>query len=120
MKTWHIAACVGDRIEEFGSQGASISPLVSNVESAHAVILQLESEGRLGTHPAASDQLLITLNGSGVVKTTAGESTQVQAGSCVLWKEGEHHSTQAGRDGLTALVLEGANLSALVNRGPYG
>jgi quercetin dioxygenase-like cupin family protein len=71
---------------------------------AHVVRMELRSGGRIGRHPAATDQVMIVLEGAGTVNGVV-----VSAGDVVRWAQGEEHETVSER-GLVALVVEAAGL----------
>jgi mannose-6-phosphate isomerase-like protein (cupin superfamily) len=63
-------------------------------------------------HEAASDQLLLVVEGAGRVRTADGETAEIAAGEGVLWTAGEQHQTTTER-GLRAVVVEGKSLELL-------
>lgn len=110
MLILHFDKQQGRLVEAHGSQGATIVHLLRNVRS-FVVTLYLEPDGVLGMHPAAANQLLLVVAGSGEAR--AGDQvTNLSVGTGVLWQQGEAHETRAGKDGLTAVVIEGDDLEA--------
>lgn len=99
----------GRAINVFNSQGATIVHLLKHTK-AFVVTIYLEPEGMLGMHPATEDQLFLVVAGSGQA-ITGEERCRLSPGTAVLWRKGEEHETRAGKEGLTAVVLEGEGLS---------
>lgn len=97
----------GRPITHHQSSGAAIRPVLQTGQEAHAALITLGNNGRLGRHQAASDQLLLIVEGSGWVQTDESQAVAVSAGDGVFWEKGEWHETRT-TDGLTALVIESA------------
>jgi quercetin dioxygenase-like cupin family protein len=113
MKVSKLEALDYRAITQYGSEAASIHHLVDDLGSSNLVIIRLEPSGSLGMHPAVTDQLFIVVQGSGTVSTGAGDVAQIEQGEMAFWQAGEEHQTNAGADGLTAIVIEGGALAAL-------
>ena len=106
MRIHRFDAEVGTRIERFGSD-LTVSPLVAPGATVAAACLHLPPGGRVGRHPAVSDQLLCVVAGEGWVAGDDGEAHPIGPGQAAWWRAGEEH--ESGSDGgLTAVVLEGA------------
>jgi quercetin dioxygenase-like cupin family protein len=75
------------------------------------VCVRLGPGGVLPRHPAASDQLFVVVQGEGWASGGDGAEQQVAAGTAVFWEAGEEHETRTD-DGLTAIVVEAAQLDA--------
>ena len=88
-------------LSEYGSVGV-VSFLAQG--GAHVVRMELPAGGRIGRHPAASDQVFVVVAGAGTVN-----GVPVAAGDVVRWAAGEEHETLT-TDGLVALVVEAAPL----------
>lgn len=99
----------GRRVEAYDSQGATVVHLLRHSEVS-AVAIYLQADGVLGMHPAVADQLFLVVAGSGEA-ITAKKRCRLSPGTAVLWQRGEEHETCAGPQGLTAIVIEGENLS---------
>jgi len=109
----------GRTIKAYGSAGATVVHLLRQTV-ASVVTIYLEPGGRLGRHPAAADQLLLVVAGSGRA-TASGASYELSPSTAVFWPGGEEHETRAGEEGLVAVVVEGEGLSQALNaefRGP--
>ena len=110
MRTWFLGPGAGQPISAFGSQGVMLAPVLRS-EGLHVVAMDFRPGGFVARHPAADVQILLVVDGSGMV--TGGIpsfSVPVEAGSVVLWDRGEDHETRAGPAGLRVLVLEGPAL----------
>jgi quercetin dioxygenase-like cupin family protein len=92
-------------LTEFESNG-----VVSFLARGDALVVRMDlpAGGRIGLHPAAADQVLIVVDGSGTV-TGEGEAVDVSAGDVVRWAAGEEHETSTNA-GLVAVVVEAAAL----------
>jgi quercetin dioxygenase-like cupin family protein len=102
----------GRPISQFSSQGVTFVPLVHAAPAMSAACMYLEPGGLIGRHEATVEQLLLVVQGGGVVSGGDGDPVVVRPGLAALWAAGEWHETRAGADGLTALVIEGDGLSA--------
>ena len=89
-----------------GSAGLRATRIAQFAEKARATCLTLAPGGVIGTHPAASHQVLLVVAGAGWVAGSDGVRVAVSAGQAAHWVPGEVHTT--GSDtGLTAIALEG-------------
>lgn len=89
----------------------TIAPLTPP-DAVKAAIFRLAAGGRIVRHPATVPQILAVLEGEGRVSGADGEFETIAAGEAVFWEAGEVHETVSD-DGLTALVLEAAELRPL-------
>jgi quercetin dioxygenase-like cupin family protein len=92
----------------------TIAPLTPP-DAVKAAIFRLAPGGRIVRHPATVPQILAVLEGQGRVSGSAGEFETIAAGEAVFWEAGEEHETVSD-DGLTALVLEAAELTPASRR----
>ena len=99
-------------ITHFGSHGATIGGVAHCRGETRLSLLELEPGGVLGLHPAASPQLLLVIEGSGRVRSGAGEPEPIGRGTGAFWAAGEPHETMSER-GLTAIVVEAESLELL-------
>ena len=88
-----------------------ISPILRVADSLHISCLHLEASGLIGSHDAVSDQLLLVVQGSGVVTGEELQVVAIEPGCAVFWHQGEVHETRAQENGLTAIVIEGQKLN---------
>jgi len=103
MRVYTFAAVKGKHISAFDSEGATITSVTQGPRSHQIAALHLEPNGKLGSHKAISDQLLIVASGVAQVTTTSGQSTTslaLGAGEAILWRTGEVHEIRAGDAGL--------------------
>ena len=110
MRIYRYGCEVGRTIERFGSRGDTFSPTLRGLELAYAGCMYLEPQGIIGQHEASMDQLLLVVQGSGVVSGADAQVVDVEPGCAVFWERGEVHETRAGADGLVAVVVEGERL----------
>lgn len=97
-------------INAHASKGAQVLHLASATEISSIVLIRLKSNGVLGMHQAAEDQLFIVVEGTGLVRTDESESVGVTEGDAVYWHAGEWHETKSGPERLSAIVIEGPSL----------
>ena len=118
MRCFDTGKRKGKAIEVHHSQGANIVHLLEKTR-AYVATIYLDPDGVLGMHKATEDQLFLVVSGHG--QAIAGEQRcELSAGTGVLWKQGEYHETRAGKEGLTAVVIEGDGLeqALAINRQP--
>jgi uncharacterized membrane protein/quercetin dioxygenase-like cupin family protein len=96
-------------IAKFGSLHAYATPLARAPE-AGVTRIELRAGGRLGRHPAATDQLLVVVAGEAIVSGGDGVAVRVGPGGVVLWVAGEEHETTTDT-GVTAIVVEAAGIA---------
>jgi quercetin dioxygenase-like cupin family protein len=120
MLIYDCSPAAGRAIEKFGSRGAKVSPVLRDAVPLHIACLHLEAGGRLGTHEATVDQLLLVVRGGGVVTGEEAQPTEVGPGCAVFWRGGETHETRAGEEGMTAIVVEGERLDPTKVMKPQG
>jgi GrpB-like predicted nucleotidyltransferase (UPF0157 family) len=93
-------------ISQFGSRFRLV-PLTGNATTARVQVAYLPPGGRVGRHPAASDQLFAVVAGRGWVAGDDRVPREITSGYAARWRAGEEH--EAGADaGLTAVIVEGA------------
>lgn len=109
MRCFNFEKDNGKSIDAYNSHGATIVHLLRDTD-AFVVTIYLEPHGVLGMHPATEDQLFLVVAGGGQAIAGA-ERCALSPGTAVLWQSGEDHETRAGEHGLTAVVLEGKDLS---------
>jgi quercetin dioxygenase-like cupin family protein len=110
MLIYDFSPAVGRDIEEFGSRGAKVSPILRDAGRLYVTCIHLEANGRLGRHEATVEQLLLVVRGGAVVTGEEARPTEVGPGCAVFWRGGEMHETRANEEGLTAIVLQGERL----------
>lgn len=106
MQIYDFTSATGRKVEAFGSFGAKIAPVLRADGELQVVCFYLESNGTIGEHEAASEQLLMVVDGSGFVIGAESKVVPVSAGCAVHWHRSEKHETRAGENGLTAVIIE--------------
>ncbi|QPC45883.1 cupin domain-containing protein [Mangrovibacillus cuniculi] len=99
---------VSKRITRFDSNFA-MSRVIQTTKPAHVGCMYLEENGVIGWHQAVTPQLLLILQGEGLVKGADEVYAKVSAGDAVFWEKGEWHETKT-EAGLTAIVMESEEL----------
>jgi GrpB-like predicted nucleotidyltransferase (UPF0157 family)/quercetin dioxygenase-like cupin family protein len=93
-------------ISQFGSH-FRLAPLTGEGTTGRIEVAYLPPGGRVGRHPAASDQLFAVFAGRGWVAGDDGVPREVTPGYAARWRAGEEH--EAGAEaGLTAVIVEGS------------
>ena len=110
MLIYSFAPGTGRSIESFGSRGVKFSPILRGAGPLHIASMHLEADGIIGSHEATTDQLLLVVQGSGVVTGADAQAVQVEPGHAVFWHQGQMHETRAHENGLMAIVIEGERL----------
>jgi quercetin dioxygenase-like cupin family protein len=114
MRLYSFDSHAGRPVSAFGSQSAIVVRALRPATTCFAVAIHLQAHGRLGAHPAAADQLFLVVTGSGSFCGEEGIWHDALPGRAAFWRQGEVHETRAGRDGLTAIVLEGEGLGQAI------
>ncbi|OJF11281.1 cupin domain-containing protein [Couchioplanes caeruleus] len=104
MEILSFDGLAGRPVEAFGSVGVT-AQAVFRSEAVGVTVLRVAAGGEVGRHPAPVDQLLVVMQGHGVVQADDGDGESVRAGQAVVWRAGEEHTTRAVDD-LTAVVIE--------------
>lgn len=82
-----------------------MSRIIQTDQAARIGCMHLEENGVIGYHQAVVPQLLLIINGEGVVRGANDKVESVQSGDAVFWEKGEWHETKSTA-GLTAIVIE--------------
>jgi quercetin dioxygenase-like cupin family protein len=101
----------GVTIPAHGSTGF-IAAHVLRGETTAVTVLRVAAGGRIGTHPAVGDQLLIALAGEAEVRAADGPWQPISPGRAALWRSGEPHTTRALTD-FTAVAVEAESLGSV-------
>jgi len=99
-------------VRAHGSEGVTFAPLTAPIAPGAAVQaawFRLAPGGRIGSHPAVVPQLLVVVEGRGVVVGGDGVEREIAAGEAAYWDAGEVHETRSS-DGLVAIVIEADGL----------
>ncbi len=106
-----IDAGHGRQVEEYGSSGATWTPLGEGADQTQIGVMRLEPEGLLGRHAASSDQLFLIVEGRGWVTGPDGERIDLVAGQGAIWDKGELH--ESGTDsGMTVVIVQSDSITA--------
>jgi len=115
MQIYQFKKEVGKKITKFDSNFV-MSRIMQTEKVTHIGCIHLEKDGEIGYHQAVVPQLLLIVEGKGVVRGDADEFIRVQSGEAVFWNQGEWHETKTNT-GLMAIVIESEELdtSALLS-----
>ncbi|HWL23790.1 MAG TPA: cupin [Ureibacillus sp.] len=109
MKIFQFGKEEGKKITQFDSDFI-MSRIILTEKEARIGCMHLEENGMIGYHQATVPQLLLILNGEGLVKGENDEYINVLPGDAVFWEKDEWHETKTDK-GLTAIVIESEELN---------
>ncbi|MBN6205743.1 hypothetical protein JYK21_04700 [Ralstonia pickettii] len=109
MKFYTFSKDSGNRVTQFNSEFI-MSRVVETDGLTRIGCMHLEENGIIGYHQAIVPQLLLIVNGEGLVRSKEDEYSKVQAGDAVFWEKGEWHETKSEK-GLIAIVIESEKLN---------
>ncbi|OZU87129.1 cupin [Virgibacillus indicus] len=112
MEIYNFNKFSGKKITKFNSDFV-MSRIVNTGSAVHVGCMYLETNGVVGYHQAVVSQLLLILEGEGIVKGDHNKTVHVKKGDAVFWEKGEWHET-VSELGLTAIVIEGEELVPLL------
>ncbi|WP_394218706.1 cupin [Halobacillus trueperi] len=98
----------GKKVEKFQSDFI-MSRITKTHKDAHIGCMHLDEHGVIGYHQAVVPQLLLVVEGEGMVRGEEERFTPVKGGDAVYWGKGEWHETKT-EAGLTAIVIESEEL----------
>ncbi len=113
MRTMRFTQETARPIAHHDSEGFALSRLVRGTLDLHAHFCYLAPRGRIGRHEAASEQLLLVVDGEAVVRGGDGEEARLGAGEAVLFAPGEMHET-VSESGMRALIMEADGISGVL------
>lgn len=108
MKIFDFSEKVGNHIAVFHSNFI-MSNIVKHEGEVHIGCMHLQPKGIIGYHEAVVPQLLLIVQGEGLVCGADKMKKKVQSGQAVFWNKGEFHETSS-ETGLMAIVIESENL----------
>lgn len=108
MKIYTFHQKQGTKITKFDSNFV-MSKIVQTNQEAYLGCMYLEEKDIIGYHQAVVPQLLLIVNGEGLVKGEQDQYVPIKAGEAVFWEENEWHETKSD-SGLMAIVIESPEL----------
>ncbi|WHZ04031.1 AraC family ligand binding domain-containing protein [Neobacillus sp. YX16] len=109
MKFYSFSKENGKQITKFNSDFI-MTRIIQTNKDASIGCMHLGGNGLIGFHQAVGPQLLLILNGEGLVSINQEEYHKVQPGDAVFWEKDEWHETKS-ENGLTAIVIESEELN---------
>ena len=109
MRLFRFDPGVSRHIEQFGSSFLHQFVTVASGGQTSVSIMHLAPGDRVGYHEAAIGQIFAVVAGEGFVRGDAPEDVAIRTGQAAFWAAGEAHGAHTST-GLTAVVIEGANL----------
>jgi quercetin dioxygenase-like cupin family protein len=109
MKFYNFNKESGKQIRKFNSDFI-MTRIIQTNKNASIGCMHLGENGLIGFHKAVGPQLLLILNGEGLVSINQEEYYKVQPGDAVFWEKNEWHETKS-ENGLTAIVIESEELN---------
>ncbi len=110
MNIFRFGPEVGKRVDQYKSSSFIISNVVHLPEEAFVHCAYLGTNGLIGYHQATIPQLFLVVQGEGWVRGKSPDRTPIQAGQAAYWEKGEWHEAGTAEIGMTAIIIEGANL----------
>ncbi|MCF6138266.1 cupin domain-containing protein [Pseudalkalibacillus berkeleyi] len=108
MEFYQFNQKVGKVIKKYDSNFI-MSRIVMTTKPAHIGCMHLAAKDIIGYHQAVVPQLLLIVNGEGLVRGEDDEYFNVRAGDAIYWEKDEWHETKT-ETGLTAIVIESKEL----------
>ncbi|CAM4048067.1 cupin [Cohnella lubricantis] len=106
MIIYSFSPDVGKPISAYDSQNLMMSRILNGAaEEIHMGCMHLGAGGTVGLHRASIPQLLLIVQGEGVVIGQEKQEVPIRSGMAAYWEEGEWHETRT-ENGLTAIVIE--------------
>ncbi len=112
MKIYRFDKEVSKQVDAYGSKNFFISPISRILEeqvSMQIAGMNLTKGGLIGGHEATVTQMLIVVEGEGLVKGADRVALPIKKGQVVLWEPGEWHETST-EEGLVAINIESDKL----------
>jgi|SRR5690625_3661946 len=108
MEIYNFTKDGGKRVTTFNSDFV-LSRIIQINKISHINCMYLDQEGIIGYHQAVVPQLMLVVQGEGLVRAEEEKYVKVQAGDAVYWDKNEWHETKTDT-GLTAIVIESEDL----------
>ncbi len=109
MKLFRFDKEVGTHISRYESDFRLSRILRTENANLQISCMHLDVDGVIGLHPATVDQLLLIMEGEGMVTGSEQKETKVSKGEGVFWEAGEWHETKSEK-GMTAITIEGKGI----------
>lgn len=109
MKLFCFDKEVGTHISRYESDFRLSRILRTENANLQISCMHLEPGGTIGLHPATVDQLLLIMEGEGMVTGSEQKEVKVVKGEAVFWETGEWHETKS-ENGMTAITIEGKGI----------
>ncbi|WP_042224356.1 cupin domain-containing protein [Oceanobacillus manasiensis] len=110
MKKFRFDKQVGTHITHYESNFWLSRILQIENKNVQIFCMHLEAEGVIGAHAAQVEQLLLIIQGEGVVSGGSDQKKmKVSMGDAVFWETGEWHETKTEK-GMTAIAIEGEGI----------
>ena len=108
MEIYQFKKETGKKITKFDSDFI-MSRIPQTQQAAHIGCMHLDENGIIGYHQAVVPQLLLIVNGEGLLRGESDEFIKVHCGEAVFWEKDEWHETKTDT-GLTAIIIESEEL----------
>lgn len=108
MEVYSFKKETGKKITKFQSDFI-MRRITRTQKDAHIGCMHLDEHGVIGYHQAVVPQLLLVVEGEGVVRGEAEKFTPVKTGDAVYWGKNEWHETKTDT-GMIAIVIESEEL----------
>lgn len=106
-----IELSANERIEHYGSAGASSMLLANGHGESHAYFLRFDAGSIIGEHETGFGQLFVVIEGDGWIAGGDGTHVPIHAGQAAVFERGEVHSK--GSDaGMSVIMIQMRNILA--------
>lgn len=109
LKIFRFDADAGKRVTKYDSDFI-MSRIVQTEKASYIGCMHLKSGGVVGYHQAVIPQLLLVVDGEGVMRGQENSWVQVRPGEAEFWERDEWHETKTKKE-LTAIVIESETLT---------
>ncbi|QUG41808.1 cupin [Psychrobacillus sp. INOP01] len=109
MEFYNFSKDSGKKISKFNSNFI-MSRVIQTDQATNIGYMHLDANGIVGYHQAVVPQLLVVINGEGLVCNDKENYIKVQPGDAVFWEKDEWHETKS-ENGLNAIVIESVELN---------
>jgi mannose-6-phosphate isomerase-like protein (cupin superfamily) len=105
MKLFRFDARVGHEIGKFDSVQFILSTIAHLKGEALVSCIHLGENGVAGNHQTITPQLMLVVQGEGLVRAEKEGPVEILPGIAVFWEKGEWHETSTA-SGLMAIIIE--------------
>ncbi|OPA77433.1 hypothetical protein BVG16_13320 [Paenibacillus selenitireducens] len=106
MKIFQFDRDVAREVTAYQSHNIAFTKVAQADDGIHMGCMFIGKQGVIGGHEAPVDQLMLVVQGEGMVIGAGNQETKVYSGFAVFWERGEWHETKS-EAGMTVIIIEG-------------